>query len=109
MPLRVTVEVTPVEELLVRVSNPLAVRAASGLKLIVRVALCPGFSVNGKVTPESVKPEPVTLAALMVTGPVPEEVSVTDRERSDAIFTDPKFRLVLLRVSWGTPAFRLSE
>ena len=104
-----TVEVTPVEELLVRVSKPFAVRAASGLKLIVRTALCPTFSVSGKDTPESLKPVPVTEPAFTVTGAVPEEVSVTDRERSDDRLTDPKFKLVVLRVSLGVPAFRLSE
>jgi hypothetical protein len=109
VPFSVTVVVTPEEEVLVSVSKPLDVRAVSGLKLTVRTALCPGFSVSGKVSPESVKPEPVTVAALTVTGAVPDEVSVIDRESSDDIFTDPKFRLVALRVSLGVPAFKLSE
>jgi hypothetical protein len=103
------VEVGPVDELLDKVTAPLAVRAVSGLKPTVRTALCPTFSVIGKAMPERVKPVPVTEPALTVTGAVPDEVSVTDRERSDDRFTDPKLRLVVLSVSLGVPAFRLSE
>ena len=95
--------------MLVRVSAPLAVSAASGLKLTVRVALCPTFSVNGKLTPDRVKPVPLTDAALTVTGAVPDEVSVTDRDKSDDTLIEPKLRLVELRVSLATPAPRLSE
>ncbi len=78
VPLKVTVEVVPVEEFLGRVPEQLAAPAADGLKPIVRVAVWPAFSVSGKVTPERVYPDPLTEPALIVTAPVPEEVSVTD-------------------------------
>jgi hypothetical protein len=54
VPLRAMVEVVPVEELLVRINEPLAVPAVVGLKAIARVADCPAVSVNGKLAPESV-------------------------------------------------------
>jgi hypothetical protein len=85
VPVKVTVEVVPVEELLVRVSFPLAAPAVVGLKAIARVADCPAASVNcppasvdGRLAPERVKPVPLRDPALTVTGPVPDEVSVTD-------------------------------
>ena len=89
VPLRATVEVVPVEELLVRVSFPLAAPAVEGLKAIARVADCPVVSVNGKLAPEKVKPVPLRDAALTVTEPVPDEVSLTDCEAVAATFTVP--------------------
>lgn len=55
----------------------MAAPAVVGSNCRVRVAVCPGFSVTGKVNPVMVKPVPVIVAALMVTADVPEEVSVT--------------------------------
>jgi hypothetical protein len=107
VPLRAMVDVVPVEELLVRVTAPLVVTAVTGSKLIVRMAVCPAFSVSGNVTPERVKPVPLTEPALTVTGPVPDEVNVTDSETVDATLTDPKLTLVVLRLSLGTDAPRL--
>ena len=78
VPLKATVEVVPVEELLVKVNEPLVAPAVVGLKAIARVADFPAASVRGKVAPESVKPVPLRDAALTVTEPVPDEVSVTD-------------------------------
>jgi hypothetical protein len=78
VPLRVIVEVVPVEELLVRVSFPLSAPAVVGLKPTVRVAVLPSASVSGNVAPEREKPVPLTESALTVTELVPEEVSVTD-------------------------------
>ena len=54
VPLKATVEVVPVEELLVKVNAPLAVPAVVGLKPIVRVTECPAASVKGKLAPERV-------------------------------------------------------
>ena len=54
VPLRATVEVAPVDELLVKVNAPLAVPAVVGLKPIVRVTECPAASVKGKLAPERV-------------------------------------------------------
>ena len=78
VPLSATVELVPVEELLVRVTVPLAVPVAVGLKPIASVAVWPAFSVRGKVTPESVNPVPLIDPALTVTAAVPDEVRVTD-------------------------------
>ena len=89
VPLRLTVEVVPVEELLVRVIFPLTAPAVVGLKAIARVADFPAVSVNGKLAPEKVKPVPLRDAALTVTEPVPDEVSVTDCEAVAATFTVP--------------------
>jgi hypothetical protein len=54
VPLRVTVEVVPAVELLIRVTAPLIVPAVVGLKLMVIVAVFPALSVSGKVAPERV-------------------------------------------------------
>jgi ABC-type anion transport system duplicated permease subunit len=101
------VELVPVEELLVRLTVPLAAPATVGSKLIVRVAVLPAASVSGKVTPESVNSEPLNDPALTVTVAVPEEVRVTVLVAVAATFTVPKLTLVALRVSVGTAAPRL--
>jgi len=54
VPLKLIVDVAPLDELLVSVTAPLTAPAAVGLKLIVSVAVAPEFNVNGKVTPEIV-------------------------------------------------------
>jgi hypothetical protein len=71
----------------------------------VTVAACPGFSVTGKVAPDQVKPAPVSVAALIVTGAVPVELRETDRVAGVFTVTSPKERLVELRVRVGTAAF----
>ena len=60
----------------------------------------------GNVAPDIVKPLPVSVAALIVTGAVPLEVKVTDCGVA-AVFTTtlPKARLVALTLSVGTAAF----
>jgi hypothetical protein len=110
VPLRAMVEVVPVEELLVKVTKPLATPAVVGLKAIVRVADCPAVSVNGKLAPEKVKPVPVRDSALTVTVPVPDEVSVTDFEAVAHTFIVPKLTLVALTASVDVAALlRLIE
>lgn len=83
---------------------PLAAPAVVGSKPIVSVALLPAASVSGKLTPESVKPVPLTEPALTVTVPVPvpEEVKVTVWVAVAATLTVPKLTLVALKVSVGT-------
>jgi hypothetical protein len=63
-----------------------------------------GVKVTGKVAPDIVKPVPLNIAELMVTGDVPVEVNVTGRV--DAVFrvTLPNDRLVGLIVNVGPPA-----
>jgi hypothetical protein len=54
------------------------------------VACSPGFSVSGKLLPETVKPLPVTPAELTVTGALPVEVNVTFCVTGLPIITEPK-------------------
>lgn len=60
--------------------------------------------MTGKVAPDMVKPAPVRDAESMVSGAVPEDVSVTDCG-ADVLFTVtlPKFRLAELNCNAGDP------
>jgi hypothetical protein len=78
LPVRLTTEEDPVEELLARVSDPLTVPDAVGANWTDNVAVWFGFSVSGKVAPEVEKPDPETVAELMVTAAVPVEDSLID-------------------------------
>jgi hypothetical protein len=77
-----------------------------GSNCTLSVAVWPGFNVSGNVAPDTVKPVPVSVAALIVTGAVPEDVKVTDCSVA-AVFTAalPKVRLVALMLSVGVAAF----
>ncbi len=55
--------------------------------------------MSGKLAPETVKPVPVTVAALTVTEAVPEEVKVTDCVAGEFRTTSPKATLVALTLS----------
>jgi len=70
---------------------------------MVRVAVCPGFSVTGVAIPESPKPVPVIEIPLRVSAPVPEDVSVTALVTVVFRATVPNAALVLLSVSAGDP------
>jgi hypothetical protein len=109
VPLKWIEEVVPVEELLVRVNVPTEAPATVGSKLTVSVAVCPAFSVSGKLNPESVKPLPVTAAALTVTASVPDEVSVIVLEAFAPTSANPKFTSVVLSVSSGATLIKLIE
>ena len=67
-----------------------------------------GFKVTGKVAADIVKPVPLSVAELMVTGAVPVEVNVTGSV--DAVFTVtlPNAKLAGLIVNVGTAAFSCS-
>lgn len=56
----------------------------------------------GKLIPDTLNPAPLNIAELIVSGAVPEEVSVTDCV-AELVFkaTLPKFRLVVLIVNPG--------
>jgi hypothetical protein len=105
VPLRLITAVG-LEELLVRVSAPATVPVVEGWKLTVSVAVCPRLSVIGKLAPDTLKPAPVSVPALMVSGAAPEEVRVTDSGVA-AVFTVtlPKARLLVLRLKLGMKAF----
>jgi hypothetical protein len=60
----------------------------------------------GNVAPDTVKPEPVSVAPLIVSGAVPLELSITGCEVAvEFVCTFPKARLVALTLSVGTDAF----
>jgi hypothetical protein len=92
-------------ELLVRVIVPVSAPAVVGLNLTVSVAVCPWLRVSGKLAPDILKPAPVSVPALMVSGAVPEEVRLTDCGVA-AVFnaTLPKARLLALRLNVGVLA-----
>ena len=88
--------------MLVRVSAPVTAPEAGGSKLTVSVAVWAGLRVRGKVTADMLKPEPVSVPALMMSGAVPELVRVTCCGGA-AVFTVtlPKARLLVLSFSVG--------
>ena len=102
VPLRVITADGFVEELLVRVRAPVAAPVAKGSKCTVSVAVCPWLRVSGKLAPDMLKPAPVTVAALIVSGAVPADIRVTDCGVA-AVFTVtlPKARLPVLRCRAG--------
>jgi hypothetical protein len=93
--------------LLVSVIVPLAAPPEVGAKPTLSVAVWPWFKVSGKLTPDILKPVPVSVPALMVSAAVPEEVRVTDWLAEALTFTVPKLTLVALNPSVGTAAPRL--
>ena len=57
---------------------PVALPPEVGVKMAPKVKLCPGIRVNGKVSPVTLNPVPVTLACVTVRLEPPEFVSVSD-------------------------------
>jgi hypothetical protein len=77
VPLRLTDVLAPVEELLVSDSCPVTAPVAEGANCTVSFAVgLEELRVSGRVMPEMANPDPVTVAALRVTGAVPVEVNV---------------------------------
>lgn len=99
VPLRFTTVDVPVDELLVRVTEPEAAPAATGLNCTVRFAVRPPFRVSGKVTPEMLNPDPATTPALSVTGAVPVEDKVMVCLGAALTAMLPKFTLAGLTLS----------
>jgi hypothetical protein len=79
---------------------PLAPLPDVGANAILKLALWPAFKVIGKLRPMRLNPEPVALAAEMVTLAPPELVMVSARVWEVPTWTLPKPRLVGLVVSW---------
>ena len=105
VPLRLITTDGLVVELLVRVTAPVSGPVEVGSKLTVSFAVCPWLRVSGKLAPDMLKPAPVSVPALIVSGAVPEEDSVTDCGVA-AVFnaTLPKVRLLVLRLKVGVLA-----
>jgi hypothetical protein len=80
----------------------------AGSNCTFTVAVCVGFKVTGKVAPDIVKPVPLNVAELMVTGAVPVEVNVTASVEAVFTVTLPNGRLAALTVNVGTAAFSCS-
>jgi hypothetical protein len=104
VPVKLTTVEVPVEESLVRVSEPEAAPADAGLNCTVRVAVWLGDSCKGKDAPETANPDPVTVAELMESGSVPVEVSVSDSFAVVLTETLPNPRLVLLTANLELPS-----
>jgi hypothetical protein len=102
-PLRLITVDVPLDELLVKVNEPVSAPAAVGSNCTVSVAVEFGLRVSGKVAPEKVKPGPATVAALMVTATVPVEDRVTVCFVAVFTFTVPKPMLPALTLSVDTP------
>ena len=58
----------------------------------------------GKLPPIVEKPVPVMAAEFTVTGVVPVDLRITDNVVAELTATLPKFRLVVLTVSWALAA-----
>jgi hypothetical protein len=108
VPLRLTVAVPLVEELLLMVNMPLAAPADVGSNRMVSVAVWLGLSVSGKLAPEMEKPVPVSVAELIVTAAVPVVDNVIDCEVAVFTATLPKLTLEELTLSDATAAFNCS-
>jgi hypothetical protein len=104
VPLTLIATVLLVDELLWMVSWPVAAAAAVGSNCTSSVTARLGFKVTGNVAPDSVKPPPVSVAELMVTGAVPVELNVTGSFIAVFTVTFPNATLVGLTDSVGTVA-----
>jgi len=103
LPVRLITVEAPLDELLVKVSEPVSAPADVGSNCTVSVAVEFGLIVSGKVAPEKVKPDPAAVAALMVTATVPVEDRVTVCVVAVFTFTVPKPMLPALTLSVDTP------
>ncbi len=102
--LRLTTAVLLVDELLWIVTCPVAGPAVAGSNCTFSVIDCVGFKVTGKVAPDIVKPVPVSVPELTVTGAVPVEVNVTGCVDDASTVTLPNVRLAALIVNCGLDA-----
>jgi hypothetical protein len=104
VPLRLTMLVAPLEELLEIAMLPLAAPATVGSKLTWRPTDWPEFSFTGNVAPDIVNPVPASVAELTISAAVPDEVKV--RVWVEVVFsvTLPKARAVALTVNCGVAA-----
>jgi hypothetical protein len=102
VPLRPIAAVALVDELLWIVSCPVAAPVVAGSNCTSSVTAKLGFKVTGNVAPDIVKPVPVRVPELMVTGAVPVEVNVTGSVVGVFTVTLPNARLAGLIVNVDT-------
>jgi hypothetical protein len=101
LPLRLTTAVLLVDESLWIVSCPVAAPLLAGSNCTFSVTDWVGFKVTGNVAPDIVKPVPVRVPELMVTGAVPLEVNVRGSVVGVFTVTSPNARLAALTVNCG--------
>jgi hypothetical protein len=104
VPLKATTAVEPVDESLLIMICPLAAPVDVGRNCTCNVTACSGFSVTGTLPLTIVKPAPVIVAELTVTGAVPVDVNVNDCVVAVFTVTLPKLRLAALTANWGLGA-----
>ncbi len=75
-----------------------------GLNCTLRVAVWLGFSVSGKLAPDTVNPAPVAIADVTVAADVPVDDSVIDCVAIELITTPPNEMLVAFTLSVPDPA-----
>jgi len=98
-----------VDELLVIVNCPAAEPAVVGLKVRVRLSVCPGFKVAGRLTADAEKPLPVTAIEFTVTAAVPLDVRVMVWLVELLTAIPPNEMLVAFTLSVGVPALSCNE
>lgn len=101
VPLRLITTVPLIVALLTTVISPVAAPEVVGSNCTCTLTDCPGFRVTGKAAPDIEKPVPVSAAELIVSGEVPEDVSVTDCVAGVLRFTSPNVRSVVLTLRAG--------
>ena len=82
----------------------MTVPAVVGSNCTANVAVCLGFSVSGKLGPETEKPAPVIVAEVTVTAAVPVEVKVNVCVPAVLTVTLPNLKLAALTLSVGVAA-----
>lgn len=103
MPLRATAGV-PADALLVIASDPVLVPEIVGANCTMSVVAWPGLRVIGVEAPRTENPEPVETALLIVTGPEPLDVKVTDCVDEVPTAIVPKLSVLTLALSPGAGA-----
>ena len=101
VPFRLTTAVLLVDELLWIVSWPDAAPVVAGSNCTFSVTDWLGFKVTGNVPPDSLKPVPLTVAELIVTGAVPVELNVTGCVDAEPTAELPNAKLAALTVNIG--------
>ena len=100
--------IVAVVALLVIVTVPVAAPAVVGSKPTVKVAVWPGFSVNGVLMPEAENPAPLTETPLIVAATVPDDVNVTDWLAAVLSSSVPNATFVVLKLSPAVAEFNCS-
>ena len=108
VPLRVTLAVGSVDEVLPMVTCPLAEPLTAGLNWTESVAVWPGLRLIGNATPEMEKPAPLTVAEFTVTATVPVDERVSDCVLDELTVTLPNSMIEALNDNVGTTAFNCS-